>query len=166
MVINFECKKADDTKNLAQILGESVRGGEVLAFKSDVGGGKTTFVKGLALGMGVTDVVQSPTFTLSQIHKAARGLELHHFDFYRLTSPGVMSAELTESLDQKNAVVAIEWGDIVHDILPPDCLQITLSTLENDARKITIAVPSTNNYIAKVLHDYQQKTGSPDATDT
>lgn len=156
MTFNFVCDTTADTQALAKIIGAAVKGGDVFAFKSDIGGGKTTFVKGLAVGMGVTDVVQSPTFTISQIHKADRGLELHHFDFYRLNSAGVMAAELTESLAQSNAVVAIEWGDIVHDILPKDAITVTLQSADNDeTRRISIAVPAHKPHIATVLKKEQ-----------
>ena len=84
---SFVCRSAEETKKLAATIGSVVRGGEILAFHSDLGGGKTTFVKGLAQGMGVKDIVQSPTFTLSQLHKADRGLELHHYDFYLYLLP-------------------------------------------------------------------------------
>lgn len=152
MKFDFTCNTAADTQRLAKTIGTAVKGGDVFAFKSDIGGGKTTFVKGLAVGMGVTDVVQSPTFTISQIHKADRGLELHHFDFYRLSDAGVMRAELAESLAQPNAVVAIEWGDIVHDILPNDEIIITLRSTDNDeTRHISIDVPADKPHIATVL---------------
>lgn len=156
MDLQFVCKTTEGTQALAKALGEAVRGGEVLAFHSDLGGGKTTFVKGLAVGMGVTDLVQSPTFTLSQLHQAARGLELHHYDFYRLTDAGVMRDALTESLTQNNAVTAVEWGDIVHDILPADSINITLRTLDEEARAITIACPKKFEYIIHALQNYQQ----------
>lgn len=151
------CKTVGETQALAQKIGEAVRGGEVLAFKSDLGGGKTTFVKGLAAGLGVTGVVQSPTFTLSQIHQGTK-LELHHYDFYRLTDPGVMAATLAESLELPNTVVAVEWGDIVHDVLPKDCINITInSQLEGEARALTIAVPQKYDYIIQTLKELQQK---------
>lgn len=155
--MKFVCKTADDTKAVAAVLGRAVKGGEVLAFHSDLGGGKTTFVKGLAEGMGSTDLIQSPTFTISQIHQAERGLELHHFDFYRLDDPGIMRAELAESLHQNNAVVAIEWGDIVHDILPTDAIAITLHMQADDeSRVITIKCTPKTEYIYKALQNYQQ----------
>src|SRR5687767_81776 len=125
MQLTFICNTVEDTKALASKLGEVVRGGEVLAFHSDLGGGKTTFVKGLAVGMGVTGVVQSPTFSLSQIHQGTK-LELHHYDFCRLNDAGVMGAELAESLNQEGTVVAVEWGEIVHDILPSDAVSVTI----------------------------------------
>lgn len=151
------CKTVGETQALAQKIGEAVRGGEVLAFKSDLGGGKTTFVKGLAAGLGVTGVVQSPTFTLSQIHQGTE-LELHHYDFYRLTDPGVMAATLAESLELPNTVVAVEWGDIVHDVLPKDCINITINSQpEGEARALTIAVPQKYDYIIQTLKELQQK---------
>lgn len=154
--MEFICKTIDETKALAQALGAALKGGEVLAFHSDLGGGKTTFVKGLAVGMGVTGVVQSPTFTLSQIHQGARGLELHHYDFYRLNDAGVMAAELAESLAQPGTVVAVEWGDIVHNVLPDDCIQVTLKVQETDeSRVVTIAAPTKRAYVMQALKNYQ-----------
>lgn len=152
----FNCETVEDTQALAAATGSVVKGGEVLAFHSDLGGGKTAFVKGLAKGMGVTGVVQSPTFTISQIHAAGRGLELHHFDFYRLGEAGIMSAELAESLEQPNAVVAIEWGDIVRSVLPEHYIHITIRTQDNEARLISIECPQADNHIIKALQNYQQ----------
>ncbi len=152
----FICHSTEETKLLAGVIGRAVRGGEVFAFHSDLGGGKTTFVKGLAEGMGVTDIVQSPTFTLSQLHKAKRGLELHHFDFYRLNDAGVMRAELAESLAQSNAVVAIEWGEIVHDILPADVIGVKLAVQDDESRAITVTCPPKYEQLCMVLQNYQQ----------
>lgn len=151
----FSCPTIADTQAVAAIIGGVVQGGDVLEFTSDLGGGKTTFVKGLGRGMGVKDVVQSPTFTLSQLHKADRGLELHHFDFYRLDEPGVMSAELAESLNQPNVVTAIEWGDIVHNILPKNRVTINLSVAQNDETRI-ITINCPQEHIAQALYNYQQ----------
>jgi tRNA threonylcarbamoyladenosine biosynthesis protein TsaE len=156
MEYKFVCKTSDDTKRLAEHMGRAMRGGEVIEFHSDLGGGKTTFMKGLAVGMGVTDVVQSPTFSISQLHKADHGLELHHFDFYRLDDPGVVRASLAESLAQSNTVVAVEWGGTVHDVLGNTIISITLTVQEDDARVITIVVPATFDYVAQALQNYQQ----------
>lgn len=156
MTFTFTCKTVEDTQALAAAIGSVVKGGEVLAFHSDLGGGKTAFVKGLARGMEVEGVVQSPTFTISQIHAAGRGLELHHYDFYRLGEAGIMSAELAESLDQPNVVVAIEWGDIVRSVLPEHYIHIMLGTQDNEARLITIECPPADNHVIKALQNYQQ----------
>jgi tRNA threonylcarbamoyladenosine biosynthesis protein TsaE len=142
MEYKFVCKTEDDTKSLAEMLGKAVKGGEVIEFHSDLGGGKTTFMKGFAVGMGVTDVVQSPTFSISQLHKAERGLELHHFDFYRLDDPGVVRAALAESLAQNDTVVAVEWGDSVHDVLGDKVISVTITVQDDDARVITFKLPA------------------------
>ena len=155
--LRFSCPKIEDTQALAAVLGAALRGGEVIEFKSDLGGGKTAFVKGLAKGMGVKGVVQSPTFIISSLHYAERGLELHHFDFYRLNDPGVMSAELAESLHQNNAVVVVEWGDIVHNVLPSERATISLSVPTGETRVITIDLPESYQHIQKALANYQQQ---------
>jgi|GEM_PF-443017 len=142
-----------DTQAIAEVMGRVVHGGEVIELTSDLGGGKTTFMKGFARGMGVTEVVQSPTFNICLIHKGTKDRELHHFDFYRLNEPGIMRAELAESLAQPNAVVAIEWSDIVHDILPTDRVTVKISVPEEEKRVITI--DCNQEYIAKTLYDYQ-----------
>lgn len=153
----FLCPTVEDTQHLAQILGASLKGGEVLEFTSDLGGGKTTFVKGLAKGMGITEVVQSPTFTISFIHKAPNNLELHHFDFYRLQDAGVMAEELSESIHQPGAVVAIEWSDIVHDILPEDKISVDIAVDPSDeGRKIILKIPDEYKQLVKVLQDYKK----------
>jgi len=150
----FAAPTVADTQALAQVMGEVIKGGDVIELTSDLGGGKTTFMKGFARGMGVTEVVQSPTFNISLIHKGGRGLELHHFDFYRLHEPGVMRAELAESLAQPNAVVAIEWSDIVHDILPAQRITVHLTVPQDETRVIKITCEQ--DYIVKVLAQHQQ----------
>lgn len=156
MTYKFSCPTIEDTQALGAAVGSSLKGGEVIEFKSDLGGGKTTFTKGLAKGMGVTDVVQSPTFIISSLHKGKNGLELHHFDFYRLNDAGVMAAELGESLSQKNVVIAVEWGDIVHNVLPARRITITLTVPQDEVRVITIDLPEKYQHVAAALKKFQQ----------
>ncbi len=156
--LTFICTTADDTKALAAAIGRVVRGGDVFTFHSDLGGGKTTFVKGLAAGMGVTNTVQSPTFTISQIHKADRGLELHHFDFYRLNNdPGIVRAELAETLTQLNAVTCIEWGDVVHDVIPEAHIDVNITTPHEEDRVIGFSVPQEADHIHQALLKYRDQ---------
>lgn len=150
--LTFTCKTSDETKALAEVIGRAVQGGDVFAFHSDLGGGKTTFVKGLAKGMGSTDTIQSPTFTISQIHKAERGLELHHFDFYRISNdPGIVRAELAETLTQPNAVTCIEWGDSVHDVIPDRRIDVKLTTPHEEDRVISFTIPEAAEHIRQAL---------------
>jgi tRNA threonylcarbamoyladenosine biosynthesis protein TsaE len=151
----FKSESLDDTQGLAQALGRVLRGREVIELISDVGGGKTTFVKGLAKGLDISETVQSPTFTISRLYSARDDLELHHFDFYRLNEAGVVADELAESLQQPNAIVAVEWGEIVHDVLPPQRITIRLTSLDDTERKITIVTPQGLEYIDNALAEYR-----------
>jgi len=150
----FKTENIHDTQTLAEALGRALRGREVIELISDVGGGKTTFVKGLAVGLDIHDTVQSPTFTISRIYNARDDLELHHFDFYRLNEAGIVADELAESLHQPNAIVAVEWGEIVHDVLPAQHITLRLTSLGDTERKITITTPAGETYIDDALAAY------------
>ncbi len=136
---------AEATERLGEEIGSRLRGGEVIELVSDLGGGKTTFVRGLARGMGSSHKVSSPTFTISQEYKAGSKTVVH-FDFYRLDEPGLMADELAESISDPHAVVVVEWGDIVADVLPGDRITITILATGNDSRKLTVEYPGSLAY--------------------
>lgn len=123
-----------------------MRGGEVIELVSDLGGGKTTFVRGLARGMGSTDPVRSPSFTLSHQYRADQ-LTLYHFDFYRLFEPGIMRDELAEVLTDPKAVVVVEWGKIVEDVLPTERLTVSLRVTGDESRELTFSCPADLAYL-------------------
>lgn len=127
-------------------MGGRLRGGEVIVLMSDLGGGKTAFVRGLARGMGSSDHVASPTFTISREYKA-KDRTLYHFDFYRLSEPGVVAAELEEFVDDPKAVVAIEWGEIVQGVLPDDHLQVRITRTGDNSRRIDMTYPPSLDYV-------------------
>lgn len=131
---------------MAQSLGSRLRGGEVIVLVSDLGGGKTAFARGLARGMGSTDHVASPTFTITREYHAG-DLTLHHFDFYRLQEAGVVAAELEEFIDDPQAVVVIEWGEIVADVLPDERLEIRIERTGDDSRRLTFLCPESMSYL-------------------
>lgn len=119
-------------------LGELLKGGEVIELVGDVGAGKTTLVKAVAKGMGVNGDVSSPSYTISQLYDTSRGTRLAHYDFYRLSDPGILSSELEEVVGDRHTVVAIEWGDIVADVLPEDHLQIRITPLGESERRLLL----------------------------
>lgn len=136
------------TEELAAGVGTKLRGGEVLVLISDLGGGKTAFVRGLARGMGSYAHVSSPTFTISREYQAAgRHLTLYHFDFYRLAEPGLIANELAEVIDDPRAVIAVEWGAIVADVLPDEKLIITIIRTGDSSRELSFAYPSSLKYL-------------------
>jgi tRNA threonylcarbamoyladenosine biosynthesis protein TsaE len=127
-------------------IGHKLKGSEVIELVSDLGGGKTAFVKGLAQGMGSTDTVRSPSFTLGNQYKAKR-LTLYHFDFYRLKEPGIMRDELTEVLEDSQAVVVVEWGQIVEDVLPVKRLTINIKATGETNREFIMSYPISLDYL-------------------
>ncbi len=139
---------ADATFRVGEAIGKSLRGGEIIELVSDLGGGKTTFVKGLAHGAGVTETVQSPTFMISRVYTAPH-FQIHHFDFYRLQEAGVVGAELAELIGDKEVVLAIEWGEIVHGVLPADRITIRFATQSDGSRLLTFAANPSFVYILK-----------------
>lgn len=141
------------TSKIGERLGHACKGGEILLFVSDLGGGKTTLVKGLAIGLGSSDPTGSPSFAISKIYNCRDGLKLHHFDFYRLPEAGIMAHELSEIIDDTTAVIAIEWGDVVGDVLPPRHVEIHIdkTTDNEDARTIRISCPAETAYILEGL---------------
>lgn len=115
---------------------------------SDLGGGKTTFVKGLAHGMGYDGVVSSPTFMVSRVYKGKK-LELHHFDFYRLDEGGMVGMELQELTHEPHVVLAVEWGDVVKNVIPMEHIVIKIDRVPSgeDDRTVTVKVPEKFAYL-------------------
>lgn len=134
----IETKNIQETQNFARAMGESFLGSEVVELVGDVGAGKTTFTKGLAKGLGIDDPIQSPSFTISQTYSARDGLTLVHYDFYRLSDPGIMANELAEVIADKKTITVVEWADTVSDILPKNRKKIIISATSEEGRKLEV----------------------------
>lgn len=126
-------------------LAKQLRGGDVIELIGDVGAGKTTFTKGLAAGLGINEDVQSPTFTISRLYDAKAGLKLAHYDFYRLQDAGIMADELSDAINDQAAVVVVEWGDAVADVLPKDRITIQIQAISEEERQLTVSSPRSLN---------------------
>jgi tRNA threonylcarbamoyladenosine biosynthesis protein TsaE len=141
------CMQAADTENFGEVLGSKLQGGEVIELQGDVGAGKTTFVKGLARGLGSKDHVSSPTFTISNLYKGR--VPLYHFDFYRLPEPGLVANALEEEVTEHDAVVVIEWAETVRDILPVGRIIIRFNSTGDTNRQLIITAPAGLSYIGE-----------------
>lgn len=150
MTYQTDSTKPEDTLNLAAEIGSRLKGGEVIELISDLGGGKTAFVRGLARGMGSLDQVASPTFTISREYHTEK-LELHHFDFYRLSEAGVIRAELEESIAKPKVAVVIEWAGVVSDVLPQDRLSVKFEKTGDNSRKIDFLAGTSHKHLLKNL---------------
>ncbi len=126
-----------DTHRIGVNLGKELKKG-LFCLYGDLGAGKTTFIRGLAEGLGITSRVQSPTFTYQRIHQGPKGA-LYHFDCYRLTEPDpLILQEMMEALERRDGVVAVEWAERVDAYLPREKITIHFEHLDEDARRITI----------------------------
>ena len=122
-------------KQLGEAIGRSVSGGEVLELVGDIGAGKTTLTKGIAQSLGISEPVQSPTFTISRVYDSPRGLRLAHYDFYRLGEAGIMGDEIREAADD-DSVIIVEWAGAVDDDLPKDRLVVKITTISEEERLV------------------------------
>lgn len=136
MDIQIESEKA--TIALGEKIAALLVGGEVLELVGDVGAGKTFLTKSIARGLGITEDVQSPTFTISRLYDTPRGLQLAHYDFYRLNDAGIMALELAETLSEPKTVTVLEWSEVVAGVLPKDRLTITFSPVAETSRRLQL----------------------------
>ena len=110
----------------------------VIELVGDVGAGKTTFTKGLARGLEITEEITSPTFTISKVYENSRGQKLVHYDFYRLENPGIMVEDLFENLRDPHTVTVIEWADTVSEILPANHLRLEILINDDGSRTLNL----------------------------
>ena len=127
---------AAETEQFAQELASSLKPNDVLAFSGGLGMGKTTFVRGLARGLGSSDEVSSPTFSL--VHEYRGTPKLYHFDMYRVTSfDDLYSTGFFDYLET-GAILAIEWSENIEGALPDKTIRVTFERLEEEKRRITV----------------------------
>lgn len=148
--LEFASNSLEDTLRFATKIGHRLKGGETIELRSDVGGGKTTFVRGLAGGAGSTDQVASPTFTISKVYTGHSDIRINHFDFYRLSDPGVMQGELGESVTDPNSVTIVEWAGLVEDVLPIDRLIIEVSTTGENSRQFKLSAGPDHAHLVQL----------------
>jgi tRNA threonylcarbamoyladenosine biosynthesis protein TsaE len=130
-------RDASETERVAAALATGFRGGEVVLLSGELGSGKTTFVRGLARGLGADpEEVASPTFVL--LTSYAGRLTLHHADLYRLRGDGDEAEIGLEELPGRSGVLAVEWADRLGRPPWPRPLQVRLQHEGEDARRVTI----------------------------
>lgn len=122
----YETHSAQETFALGQKVGENAAAGQVYALTGDLGVGKTVFTQGLAAGLGITEPVNSPTFTIMQIYEEGR-LPFYHFDVYRIGDISEMEEIGYEEFFYGEGVCLIEWAELVEEILPEGCRRITIA---------------------------------------
>jgi len=137
----YKSQSEKDTNNLAkEIIDDYLNGYRIVCLYGNLGTGKTTFVKEFAKLLGVKARIISPTFVLVRKHKTLNGRNFYHIDAYRISDLERRDSEaINEILEEKNAIIIIEWAERIKNILPKKRIDITFNYLEKrDEREITI----------------------------
>lgn len=122
----MESYSAEETFRLGEMTGGKLKPGAVICLDGDLGAGKTVFVKGVAKGLGITDTVCSPTFTILQEYRDGR-MPLYHFDVYRIEDPEEMYEIGFDEYLYGEGVCLIEWAKNIAELIPDGALKITIT---------------------------------------
>ena len=136
----FETYSQEETAQLGRTIGSHAKPGDVYTLMGDLGVGKTVFTKGMALGLGITEPVNSPTFTIVQVYDSGR-IPFYHFDVYRIGDIEEMDEIGYEDYFYGDGITMIEWANLIKEILPAKRKEITIEKdLEKgfDYRRITV----------------------------
>jgi tRNA threonylcarbamoyladenosine biosynthesis protein TsaE len=136
--IEIISNSAAQTFEIARLIGEKLKDGDLLALSGELGSGKTCFTKGLALGLGVSEEYQitSPTFTL--INEYPARCKLYHFDVYRLSSYSEFEDLGYEEYFAGDGVVVIEWAEKIAKLIPRDSIFINFEYVDKNSRRMII----------------------------
>mgnify|MGYP003377239322 FL=1 len=136
----IESFSAEETYALGEKIGQEAKPGQVYTLIGDLGVGKTVFTQGVAAGLGITEPVSSPTFTIVQIYEEGR-MPFYHFDVYRIGDPEEMEEVCFEDCIYGEGLCLIEWANLIEEILPPAYTQVRIEkdlSRGFDYRKITL----------------------------
>ena len=134
--MQFITHSPEETEKVGAALGAILSAGTILAYTGDLGAGKTAFTRGLAKGLGCTDMVTSPTYTIVNEYISGR-LPLFHFDMYRLRSSDDLFDIGWEDYLDRNGICAVEWSENVEDAME-EAIRVRIEKLDGDSRRITI----------------------------
>lgn len=125
----IELSGLDKTEELAKVIGEVAQPGDNLVLTGDLGAGKTTLTKGIARGLGIEQMIKSPTYTIIREYDQGR-LPLYHMDIYRVAASG---ADLgLDEYFEGDGLSVIEWGNLLEEALPEDYLELILEKSDTD----------------------------------
>ncbi len=137
----YETNSPEETLTLGEKFGKKAEKGLIIALTGDLGVGKTLFSKGFAKGLGITEPVSSPTFTIVKVYEGGR-LPFYHFDVYRISDPDEMDEIGFDEFIFGEGASLIEWADLIDEIIPEEAVRITIEKDPEkgfDYRRITVS---------------------------
>ncbi len=140
MKIIYETNSANDTFELGKMMGEQALAGDIYCLDGDLGTGKTVFTQGFAAGLGITEPVSSPTFTIVCEYEEGR-IPFYHFDVYRIEEPEEMDEIGYEEYFFGQGATMIEWASLIQELIPQEAVWIRIEKCPQkgfDYRKITV----------------------------
>ena len=129
-------RSPEDTERAGEALGRTLKRGDIVLLSGPLGSGKTVLVRGLARALGVTETVTSPSFLIVSEYEGAPPLV--HVDLYRLQSPEELENLGLRDITSETAVTVVEWGERAADLLPPDCLRVSIEIRGAETRLISM----------------------------
>ena len=124
--MTVETFSAAETFELGRRMGTEALPGQIICLDGDLGTGKTVFTKGIAAGLGITEPVVSPTFTVVQMYEEGR-LPLYHFDVYRIDDPDEMEEIGYRDYFFGGGLTIIEWSELIAELIPADAVRVTIA---------------------------------------
>jgi tRNA threonylcarbamoyladenosine biosynthesis protein TsaE len=135
----FITSSEEETENIGKTLAMSLSKGDSVLLRGNLGAGKTVFSRGFARGLGITEPVSSPTYTIVQEYELPDGGRLYHLDLYRISGVNAALAfGVDEFLDDPQGISLIEWPDRIDGILPENAICVEIEHLSDSERRLTI----------------------------
>ncbi|MCL5410944.1 MAG: tRNA (adenosine(37)-N6)-threonylcarbamoyltransferase complex ATPase subunit type 1 TsaE [Patescibacteria group bacterium] len=141
--MEYISKSEEETYKIASDLAKKIKPGDVFALEGDLGSGKTTFIKGFAKALGITNEITSPTFVLLKRYNIPHSIvgikDLIHIDCYRMSSlEDAHSIGINELLEDKDSIILLEWPSKIREILPLRTIRLTFEYINDRERKISV----------------------------
>lgn len=150
MKYDFITCSAEETIALAEKIGKLLKAGDCIAYYGDLGAGKTTFTRGLAMGLGLPDAVSSPTFSIVNEYHGNKALSLYHFDMYRIGNSDELETTGFYDYPMNESVFAVEWSENIEDAFPDDVIRININGSGDNIRTITIETKEGDERFANI----------------
>jgi len=145
----FITNSFEETQKLGKEFAKTLKGGELIALYGNLGGGKTTFVQGLALGLGIKRRIISPTFIIIRSYRVLINKKIKnffHLDLYRIeTRSDIRGLGIDEIIGNSNNIIVVEWAEKMKDFLPKKRIDIYFEYLDENKRKIKLINNGTSN---------------------